>query len=130
MNQRTRKSLINQVQNAHMKKIDCSKIGICILSFIIFVSLIGLCASDKISTEFSINTSSTIQNQTFTVCHGDTLWSIAAKILTDSEDIREKVIHIRNINGLSASQNLVPGQIIQIPIKSSISDYKLANNRR
>ena len=58
---------------------------------------------------------------------GDTLWSVASLAITDKEDIRDKVIEIRYLNHFSANQHLVPGQIIQVPIKKSANDFQIAS---
>jgi LysM repeat protein len=48
------------------------------------------------------------------VGHGDTLWSIAAGIAGDEEDVRAVVSDIRALNGLSDA-SLVPGQVLVLP---------------
>ena len=50
---------------------------------------------------------------------GDTLWMIAANAVDQDEDIREKIIAIRKFNGLTPNQALQPGQIIQVPMKTT-----------
>ena len=48
---------------------------------------------------------------------GDTLWMIAENAVVQDEDIRDKIIAIRKLNGLTPNQALQPGQIIQVPVK-------------
>lgn len=108
-----------------------SKLGICMLSLMVTIALLGMSAGDKIRSEISFfSSSSNISLQVHTVSQGDTLWTIASNIVTDKEDIREKVIHIRTLNGMTASQNLIPGQIIQVPVTSDRSDFMFANSRK
>lgn len=124
------KSYMRPYKRSRNKIIDPGKLFVSFLSLIVVISIIGSWANDKIQLDFAISNTSTISLQTLTIHSGDTLWSIAAKSLADNEDIREKVIQIRNFNGLSATQIVVPGQIIQIPVKSSNTEYMFANIRR
>ena len=49
---------------------------------------------------------------------GDSLWTIAANTVLLDEDIRDKIIAIRKLNGLTPNQILQPGQVVQIPVKN------------
>ena len=59
----------------------------------------------------------TIQEISCRVSAGDTLWTIAGQITQPDEDVRDKVIAIRKLNGLAANQTIQPGQVIKIPVK-------------
>lgn len=48
------------------------------------------------------------------VQQGDTLWSIAAAVAGDGEDVRAVIAEIRELNGL-ADASLVPGQLLVLP---------------
>lgn len=49
---------------------------------------------------------------------GDTLWTIAGNVVTQGEDIRDKIIEIRRLNGLSPNHVLQTGQVVKVPIKN------------
>ena len=46
----------------------------------------------------------------------DTLWDIAAKETGNRMDIREYIYTVKQLNNIKNSGNLVPGQIIRLPI--------------
>lgn len=52
------------------------------------------------------------------VLAGDSVWSIASKFVTNKEDVRELITAIRQVNGLSASVDIYPGQVLKIPLRS------------
>lgn len=52
------------------------------------------------------------------VLNGDSVWTIAAKFVTDKEDIRDLIVAIRQINGLSPNAEIHPGQVLKIPLKT------------
>lgn len=54
-------------------------------------------------------------NQFVTVCHGDTVWSIAEHWRDDKEDIRDVVYRICKENNLK-SKYIYPGQILKVPV--------------
>lgn len=54
----------------------------------------------------------------FRVATGDSVWSIASKLTTDKEDIRELIYAIRQVNSLSQNAEIHPGQVLKIPNKS------------
>ena len=67
----------------------------------------------------------------YKVGSGDTLWKLASQTVTPGEDVRDKIIAIQKVNGMKASQTLVPGQVIQIPVMKVIGDdYRYTFNRR
>ena len=67
----------------------------------------------------------------YKVGSGDTLWKLASQTVTPGEDVRDKIIAIQKVNGMKASQTLVPGQVIQIPVLKVIGeDYRYTFNRR
>ena len=67
----------------------------------------------------------------YKISSGDTLWSLTSRTITEEEDLRDKIISIRKINGLAANQQLYPGQIIQIPVnQSTIENFRLTINSR
>jgi hypothetical protein len=67
----------------------------------------------------------------YKVSSGDTLWKLASQAVTPDEDVRDKIIAIQKANGMKASQTLLPGQVIQIPVMKVIGeDYRYTFNRR
>ena len=48
---------------------------------------------------------------------GQSLWGYAAKSMP-GVDSREALIRIRELNGLSASATIVPGQVLLVPAHS------------
>lgn len=52
----------------------------------------------------------------YTVQPGDTLWTISEK-LNASSDVRSTVYGIESLNGLSDSNHVYPGEILEIPTK-------------
>jgi hypothetical protein len=59
-----------------------------------------------------------MQIYSYKISSGDTLWRLASRTAVKGEDVRDRIIAIRSINNLSASQILIPGQTLQIPVKS------------
>ena len=53
--------------------------------------------------------------QEITVEDGDTLWAIAGKVCSESEDIRLKVHAIIEENGLTGG-NIFPGDTLRVPV--------------
>jgi LysM repeat protein len=67
----------------------------------------------------------------YKISSGDTLWKLASQAVTPDEDVRDKIIAIQKANGIKASQALVPGQVIQIPVvKITGEDYRYTFNKR
>lgn len=48
---------------------------------------------------------------------GDSVWTIAAKFVTDKDDIRNLVMAIRETNKLNNNAQIYPGQELKIPAK-------------
>lgn len=48
---------------------------------------------------------------------GDTVWNIAAKEVTDKEDIRKMIGLIQKANALDNNAHLYPGQALKVPVK-------------
>jgi LysM repeat protein len=45
---------------------------------------------------------------------GDSLWSIAASVAGEGDDVRAVVDRIQELNGLSGSA-VLPGQVLELP---------------
>ena len=56
-------------------------------------------------------------SSTMTVMHGDSLWSIAAKV-APGQDNRDVINHIMQINDLSTAR-VEPGQVLEVPVYTS-----------
>jgi len=50
---------------------------------------------------------------------GDTVWSIAAKYVTDRDDIRDLTQAIKQLNGLNNNTQIFPGQVLKLPMKTN-----------
>lgn len=48
---------------------------------------------------------------------GDTVWGIAAKYVTDKDDIRNLSHAIKQLNGLNNNMQILPGQVLKVPVK-------------
>ncbi|CQR73619.1 LysM domain/BON superfamily protein [Sporomusa ovata DSM 2662] len=59
--------------------------------------------------------------ETIYVKPGDTVWQIAAKYMTDKDDVREIVFEIRRINKLDNDAKVYPGQALKVPVKYTAS---------
>lgn len=51
---------------------------------------------------------------TYTVAAGDNLWGIASSVSENDQDVRDVVLHIQKINGMSDS-TLQVGQQLEVP---------------
>lgn len=56
--------------------------------------------------------------ETRQVKSGDSVWNIAAKYVTNKDDIRELTQAINQLNGLQKNSQIFPGQVLKIPIRS------------
>lgn len=99
-----------------------------VFSLLILICSIGILTGNSIFDLRPMEPISDQANQYTTVIigPGDTLWSVAVSAVNGKEDIRAKVIEIRNFNQLSANQSVHPGQQIKVPLKIGFSDYRLA----
>lgn len=72
------------------------------VSILLLISLFNLCfAKSEVITE------------DYTVCQGDTLWSIATENKKDGQDIREYIYELRKLNDLDDCL-IYPNQVIKI----------------
>jgi len=55
-----------------------------------------------------------------TVKNGESLWVIAEKYVSNGKDIRELIAAIHQLNELDSNGNLVPGQVLKIPVLASL----------
>lgn len=51
-----------------------------------------------------------------TVERGDTVWSIATKYSTHSQDIRHVIAVMKEVNNLNRSVDIYPGQTLRVPV--------------
>jgi len=91
-----------------------------VLSIMVLVAFAGNSFMDHLFGAFQFVSHSSPQNEvSYRIESGDTLWTLASTMLEPGEDIRNKIITIRKINGLTPNQSLIPGQIVRIPVKST-----------
>ena len=106
------------------------------LNLLICLSVIVIIAGYTFSTHLfglwvDFNGNRSVQHLSYKVGSGDTLWKIASQAVNSNEDVRDKIIAIQKLNQITASQTLVPGQTIQIPlVKITTEDYKYTFNFR
>jgi nucleoid-associated protein YgaU len=100
------------------------------------IAIIAIIATLSISTHLFDsfrNLSESNSRQTivsYKISTGDTLWTLASRSVNKDEDVRDKIIAIQRLNDISASQQLYPGQIIQIPVNQSPNEgFRLTMNR-
>jgi LysM repeat protein len=55
--------------------------------------------------------------ETVQVRLGDSVWSIAAKYVTERDDIRDLTQAINQVNNLQKNGEIFPGQLLKIPMK-------------
>lgn len=53
---------------------------------------------------------------------GDTVWHIASTAAAPGTDVRDKVDEIMNINHIRQSEDIYPGQVLQVPVENSRAD--------
>ncbi len=63
-----------------------------------------------------------------TVCHGDTVWALAAGFADKGEDVREVVERIYKVNNLGARAAIQPGQTLVVPVRSESGKMHVAMN--
>ena len=90
-----------------------------VLSILVIMVFSGVMMKDHMFASFEnlLNTNP-IQEVSYKIATGDTLWVLASQIVHPDEDVRDKIIAIRKLNGLTPTQSLIPGQIIKIPMKN------------
>ena len=90
-----------------------------VLSILVIMAFSGVMLKDHMFASFEnlLNTNP-IQEVSYKIATGDTLWVLASQIVHPDEDVRDKIIAIRKLNGLTPTQSLIPGQIIKIPMKN------------
>jgi len=50
---------------------------------------------------------------------GESVWTIAARYVTDKDDIRNLVMAMREVNHLNNNAQIYPGQELKIPVKNN-----------
>lgn len=53
---------------------------------------------------------------------GDTVWQIASAAASPETDVRDVVDEIMDINHIRHSDDIYPGQVLQVPVESSRAD--------
>ena len=53
---------------------------------------------------------------------GDTVWQLASAVASDKQDVRDVVDEIMDINHLKHSDDIYPGQVLQVPVETSNVD--------
>lgn len=85
--------------------------------FLIFLSVSVILISYIFMLFFNIVSGDEIERYTnYYVDKGDTLWSIANTITDENIDIREAVYDITQLNNLSESIYIYPGQQLLLPV--------------
>ncbi len=102
-----------------------------ILSILVIVTCMGSITKDHLFAYFvNVLFPSSINHIEYNVIAGDTLWNLAGKTVQAGEDVRDKIIAIRKLNGLTPTQSISPGQTLRIPMKSPVDPgmrYTLLN---
>lgn len=91
--------------------------GIPALTLAVLVVLGALAFMSPGEAKSSTSEMATQVSSTMTVMHGDSLWSIAAKV-APGQDNRDVINHIMQINDLSTAR-VEPGQVLEVPVYTS-----------
>ena len=90
-----------------------------VLSILVILAFSGVMMKDHMFASFeNLLNANPIQEVSYKIASGDTLWVLASKVVHPDEDVRDKIIAIRKLNGFTPTQSLIPGQIIKIPMKN------------
>ncbi|CUH94261.1 hypothetical protein P22_0327 [Propionispora sp. 2/2-37] len=84
---------------------------IILLSFIFFITYPVVSAQDNVF----------LKTKSYVIVYvepNDTVWSIAARYISDKHDIRDLISAITEINHLTTNSAIQPGQALKIPVKS------------
>jgi len=103
-----------------------------VLSIIVLVAFAGISFMDHLFESFQFVSNASPQHEvSYRIESGDTLWTLASTIVEPGEDIRNKIIAIRKINGMTPNQSLIPGQVVRIPVKhTNDAGYRYALKER
>lgn len=89
--------------------------GLCVM---VLVMVLGLITYNHMFQVYSMLTSkSSDRILNYTIVPGDTLWTLASKTTSRSEDVRKQLTQIQKLNRLDINQPLQPGTLIVIPVK-------------
>ena len=118
-----------KLDRARQTKLHKANLLVCM---VVLVIVSGYLFSNHLFESFAkVTGNRTAELVAYKVGSGDTLWKLASQTVTPGEDVRDKIIAIQKVNGMKASQTLVPGQVIQIPVMKVIGeDYRYTFNRR
>ncbi|MBT9133280.1 MAG: Cell division suppressor protein YneA [Firmicutes bacterium] len=86
---------------------------------IVSVALISVLALSAIISLYGGSTSAFHPSSylMYEVLRGDTLWAIATKFGPPHLDRRTYIYHVRKLNDLMDSANIVPGQVLRLPMR-------------
>lgn len=63
----------------------------------------------------SVSGNENIIYKDYVVTSGDTLWMIADEITNKTQDLREVVYQIADVNDIGGSDHIYPGQVLKVP---------------
>ena len=63
----------------------------------------------------SVSGNENIIYRDYVVSNGDTLWMIADEITNKTQDLREVVYEIAEVNDIGGSDHIYPGQVLKVP---------------
>ena len=89
-----------------------------ILLLLTVVLMVSFCTIfSNVFANTSNSSLSSVKYKAIQVKTGDSLWSIASKVVSDKEDIRDVILAIKKTNHLNNNAEIFPGQILRIPDK-------------